>query len=381
MANLAFDKSMRSFDADGRMHVQVSNISKAMVCPYYGREIPDAERMGLQADKIYYLLRDPVELEAAASTFRNLPLLIQHVPVSADEPRKDLVVGSTGSDVEYVAPYLKVSLSIWDSAAIAGVETKEQTELSSAYRYTADMTPGVYEGTAYDGVMRNIIGNHVALVDVGRAGPDVVVSDNNPFKGNQTMTQKQRLIAAKADARKALVGFIAQDADLADLDKVLDALVGKEDDIAEDESDDELYEDDPDSPGKRRKKVVAAADDADPEDDAADKPAKPEVTAAAMDKAIAVAVSKAKADVEALHIARREVAPMVGEVALDSAEAVYKFALDHAKVDVAGVHPSAYRTLIKMASAEKPQPAKLGMDAEAVKQATEQFPMLKRFAK
>lgn len=380
MQKLAFDKSVRHFDADGRLHVDVSHISKAMVCPYMGSEIPDADALGLDVSKIYMLLRDPEELAKAAPTFRNLPLLIQHVPVSADEPRKDLVVGSTGSDVEFNAPYLSVSLSVWDSPAIAGIESKDQTELSSAYRYTADMTPGVYEGTEYQGVMRNIVGNHVALVDVGRAGPDVVVADLNPFKGNQTMKKKQRLIAAKTDARKALSGLIAQDADLADLDKVLDALVGKEDEeIAADESDDELYEDDPDAPGKRRKKVIAAADDADPEDDAKDLPKKPEVTKAAMDSAIAAAVKQTKVDMEALHAARREVAPMVGEVALDSAEAVYKFALDHAKIDTDGVHPSAYRALIRMAGEQKTKPVTFGMDAAAAVKVAEQFPQLSRF--
>jgi len=390
----AFDKSVRHFDVDGRLHVDLSNISKAMVCPYMGSEIPGADTLGLDAGKVYMLLRDPQELERAAPTFRNLPLLIQHVPVSAEEPRKDLVVGSTGSDVEFNAPYLSVSLSVWDAPAIAGIESKDQAELSSAYRYTPDMTPGVYEGTEYDGVMRNIVGNHVALVDVGRAGPDVVVGDSNPFKG-KTMKKGQRLIAAKTDARKALDGLIAQDADLSLLDKLLARLAmdaEKEDDkekaVAEDESDDDLYEDDPDNAGKRRKKVVAAADDstgADPDGKAKDLPAKPEVTKAAMDSAIAVAVEaatkKVRADMEALHVARKEVAPMVGEVALDSAEAVYKFALDHAKVDVVGVHPSAYRSLVKMACAPKAAVPAFAQDAAAAAKVTEQFPQLARFNK
>lgn len=394
---LAFDKSVRSFDVDGRLHVAVSNISKAMVCPYLGSEIPGADALGLDAGKVYMLLRDPQELERAADTFRNLPLLIQHVPVSAEEPRKDLVVGSTGSDTVFNAPYLSVSLSVWDAPAIAGIESKDQAELSSAYRYTPDMTPGVYEGTAFDGVMRNIVGNHVALVDVGRAGPDVVVSDQNPFKGTPEMKTKQRLIAAKADARKALSGVIAQDADLSLLDALLARLaMDAEPDgdepkkkVAEDEDESgDDYEDDPDNAGKRRKKVVAAADDdtgADPAGKAKDLPAKPEVTKAAMDSAIAAAVTaataKVKADMEALHVARKEVAPMVGEVALDSAEAVYKFALDHAKVDVEGVHPSAYRSLVKMAGAPKAAAPVYAQDAAAAVKVTEQFPQLARFNK
>jgi hypothetical protein len=374
---LAFDKSARSIDVDGRMHVSVSNISKACVSPYMGNEVPDHEALGLKPDAVYMMLRDPAELAKAAPTFRNLPLLIQHVPVSAEEPRRDLIVGSTGSDVEFKAPYLTASLSIWDAEAIAGIDSKDQAELSSAYRYTADMTPGVYEGTAYDGVMRNIEGNHVALVDVGRAGPDVVVADQNPFKGTE-MKKKQRLVAAKTDARKALEGKLAQDADLADLDKVLDALVGEEDNPALDESDDELYEDDPENPGKRRKKVVAAADADEPAEPEGAK--KPEMTKAAMDSAIALAVKNATIAIEALHVARKEVEPMVGEVALDSAEAVYKFALDKAGIDVEGVHPSAYRAMIKLVGVQKAKPVTpISMDAATAKTVAAQFPNLSRF--
>lgn len=178
-AALAFDRNtVRSFDRDGRLHVATTNISKAAINPYLGREIPDFEALGLNPDKTYRLFRDPEELAKAASTFNNLPLLSRHVPVSADDHQPDLVVGSTGSEAEFDAPYLRNSLVIWARHAIAGVEDRSKQELSSAYRYRADMTPGTYEGAAYDGVMRDIVGNHVSLVTEGRAGPDVVVGDS-----------------------------------------------------------------------------------------------------------------------------------------------------------------------------------------------------------
>jgi len=66
---------------------------------------------------------------------------------------------------------------IWARDAIDDVENGVKKELSAAYRYRADMTPGTYEGEAHDGVMRDIVGNHVATVREGRAGSDVVVGD------------------------------------------------------------------------------------------------------------------------------------------------------------------------------------------------------------
>lgn len=177
---LALDRSsVRHYDADGRMHVALSPISKANVCPYSGKEIPNAEELGLKPNQVYQLLRDPDELKKAAQTSNNIQLLIKHDPVSIVDPKKDITVGSTGTDAEWNYPYLMNSLVVWDKDAIEGIESDKQKELSAGYYYTADMTPGTYEGVHYDGVMRNINFNHVALVVEGRAGSDVVVGDSS----------------------------------------------------------------------------------------------------------------------------------------------------------------------------------------------------------
>jgi hypothetical protein len=132
---------------------------------------------GLDPDRVYQLLRDPDELAKGAPTFNNIPMLSRHVPVTADDHKPDLVIGSTGADAVSGAPHLRNSLVIWARDAIDDVEDEKKKELSSAYRYRADMTPGIYEGVRYHGIMRDIVGNHVALVKEGRAGSDVVVGD------------------------------------------------------------------------------------------------------------------------------------------------------------------------------------------------------------
>jgi 8-oxo-dGTP pyrophosphatase MutT (NUDIX family) len=173
---LAFDR--RTIDIDGRLRVDLTPISKANVCPYRGSEIPDWEALNLDPDRIYYLYRDAKELEKAASSFNNVPLLGDHVVTSAEDHPKDVVVGATGTDAVFQYPYLYNSLAVWTQEDIDGIETKQKTELSSAYHYRFDPTPGeAPDGTRYDGVMRDIVGNHVAIVVEGRAGPDVVVGD------------------------------------------------------------------------------------------------------------------------------------------------------------------------------------------------------------
>lgn len=222
MANdrFAFDESVRLIDQDGRLRVAVSNISKSNVCDYLGREIPNWEALGLSSRKIYKLLRHPEELAKAAHTFNGIPILDTHVPSTAWDHPHGRVVGTTGTEAKFEPPYLKNSLIIWTEEAIDGIESNKQRELSCGYRYQVDMTPGTFEGEAYDGVMREILGNHVALVEDGRAGTDVIVGDSKleitPIMKPKAMTHKAAL------AKGALLASVRLAADKKlDLDSLL----------------------------------------------------------------------------------------------------------------------------------------------------------------
>lgn len=387
--SLAQDRSMRSYDEDGRLHVETSNISKATVNPYYGSEIPNHDKLGLEPTKVYYMLRDPEELEKAVQSFNNLPLLSKHIPVSADEPQKDVIVGTTGSDAKFEDGYLKCSLAVWDSEAIAGIESGEQMELSSAYRYTADMTPGEFNGMRYDGLMRDIVGNHVALVDVGRAGRDVVVSDADPFCERTVMKLKA---GAKARIQAAVQPLLAQDAELSpdELLQVIGSLTN-EVQTAEDDGE-ELPSEDAEEVGtdedetaededveSESEEVAADEDETNESEQPEEQPAQAQDRAMmkiAMDKAIAKAVAAERKRAQALAQAQRDVAHLVGDVAMDSAEDVYKFALEQHGVDVAGVHPSAYRAMVGLIGKSKG-----GIAMDSANSASKQFKGLDRIRK
>lgn len=405
---LAFDRSARRIDADGRLHVEASRISKAAVNPYYGREIPGSQSLGLEPDKVYRLLRDPVELERAAPTFARLQILSEHTPVNADDPKKEITVGAIGSDVKFDAPYLVADICVWDAEAIAGIESNEVRELSCSYRYIPVMTPGVYDGEAYDGIMTEIQGNHLALVEVGRAGSDVVVADANPFKHEVSAMKMTKLgkalfvalglaspvlaadsslpdLVGKADRRTfkrdEIKGkLLALDASLDSnkLDAVLDAILDVEQDPApvQTPAEDE-------SPAEKVKAMLAGKVDDDtiaaiiallPAAEAVDED--PDVMKKDdVDKAM----DSLRADLRQAEEAKRDVRDVVGDVfGMDSAGDVYAFALDHMKVDHTGVEGvPALRALFKLAvgKQETKQPV---IAADGAKLA-ERFPNATRF--
>lgn len=210
---LAFDAAItaRRIDENGFMHVDACPISKATVNPYLGREIPNWQDLGLNPERVYYGLRDPEELAKAAPTFNGLPLMQGHHDYTADAPPKEYQVGSTGTEARFEEPYLLNALSITDKKAIKSVEDGSCKQISCSYRYTPDMTAGEYQGAKYDFVMRDIRGNHVALVPQGRAGSDVVVSDSLPVEIEKTTKGEKKQMK---NLSKDILGFKRRKADL-----------------------------------------------------------------------------------------------------------------------------------------------------------------------
>ncbi|HDJ1441611.1 TPA: DUF2213 domain-containing protein [Serratia rubidaea] len=428
---LAFDRgSVRKYDKVGRLQVERSHISKANVCGYYGREIPNAESLGLEPDKLYMLYRDPDELRKAAKTFNNIPILCRHKPDFPGAPARELRVGTTHANSEFDGTYLNNGLSIWDNSAIAGIETDEQRELSSSYAYVADMTPGVTpDGVKFDGVMRDIVGNHVALVEDGRAGSDVLVFDSLPQE-LQRMKLNRKGVAMRAALGAYLKPRLAQDASPKDLTQLvgkhkrpnaianavkaafggrlaqdmdiepaeLAELMEAAEEVVEPDEQEQAFDTDnplegvlalladkvPEEVLEKIKAALMPAEDEEtdfppPDDENPDTVSKP-----AMDAAIRLAADKATKDAtknfHRVRVAENEVRPLIGDVvAMDSAEEIYRTALEQVGVDIADVHPSAYRGMVQFAISQKnaTQTPRMAHDAAAAGSFAADFPTAK----
>lgn len=358
---------MRSQDPFGRMKVEWTNISKANVCPYMGREIPGYKALGLDAAKVYMLWRHPQELAKAAHTFDMVPLMDEHIVTDAANPELHAVAGTIGSGVRFKYPYLQAPLAIWVGDSVDDVKTRRKRQLSCGYGYTPDMTPGqTPEGVAYDGVMRHIIGNHVTIVKDGRAGPDVLVADEDPFIEEAPVMKRKPVVDAVVTA---LAGVTLTPEQQTALDVALDSAIAPLEVAARDAGKKDA---DGDNDGDKKKPVNAKE-----HGEACDCGAKGCGKSMAKDSvtkeqaqqlandAAAAAVKLALGAERALVAARQDVADLVGNVALDSAEAVYRHSL--AKEKVAGhdtIHASALATVWGIHKAGKVAGASQAHDAQ-----------------
>lgn len=142
---------------------------------YLGRELG---RPDLQVVNVY---RDESEVFKAASlhTFSKLPITNDHpaTEVTADNWR-DLAVGTTGDEVLRDGEYLRIGLKITDAAAVKAVQDGKR-ELSVGYSAEIVWQDGVApDGTPYQAMQRNIVANHIAIVDAARAGKKARIGDS-----------------------------------------------------------------------------------------------------------------------------------------------------------------------------------------------------------
>lgn len=393
--------SARRKDENGFLHVADNPVSRVQVAPYYGYEIPDWQKYRLDPDRQYHFLRPADELEAMVPSIKNLPIELDHHETDAENLPKAAVIGSMGSDARFDGEFLRVSLCFTDADAIRAIESGEIRELSMSYFFDLDMTPGSHEGQPYDGVMRNLRGNHLALVTSGRCGPRVGVRDAASPQPLETDMDK-KTIALPAGLVGRLLKVLgrqktAQDADPAEIEareselieelKEVQALELAQQAAGEDETPPPppaAADDEPDGPDALVAAVMELAKQAQLDDDVMEKlaellaklkesarpetqpaldgkggcdgdpasaPTPQDVKKAAQDSARAVVEN-----MQALMDACEAVRPVLGNirpnVARDSAADVYKQALQKMGISCAGIPSSAYAHMYKAASSQ-----------------------------
>lgn len=168
----------KEIDTNGYVTYYDVPMTKIGVFPYLGRQIsPD-----LIPDKIYQVLRPEEELtrEETLKSLEKIPFVNEHTMIGDGftPPEEKGIEGTTLTNVKVKLPLITNDLTAYTQRVKDLIEKDDKRGLSMGYRCRYDLTPGEYEGQRYDAIQRDIIFNHIALVDEGRMGDECRIMDS-----------------------------------------------------------------------------------------------------------------------------------------------------------------------------------------------------------
>ncbi|ACL61051.1 DUF2213 domain-containing protein [Methylobacterium nodulans] len=191
-AEIANAREMRN----GALVLQAKAARGGNVQDYLGAEVGKPE---MPVVRVY---RDADEVFRADSlrTFGHKPVTLDHPPSPVTPTTwRDVARGHVGEEVLRDGEFVRIPMLLADQTAIEAVKDGKR-ELSVGYQCDLDWTPGTTpDGRAYDARQTNIVVDHVAIVDRGRAGPECRIGDQHPAEA-KTM----RVLSDQQQQREAI---------------------------------------------------------------------------------------------------------------------------------------------------------------------------------
>ena len=189
--------------------------------------------------------KEEVFKKESMETLGGVPLTNRHpTELLNSKNTKQYAVGFTSDKVQQNDIFLETIATITDQDLIDEIEQGGLREVSCGYECELEEAPGEFDGQAYDVIQRNIKYNHLAVVDKGRAGPQVRLkldssdailenqcnndkiendqNKNQKVKGGKTMT-KVMVNGVEYEASEPLAGAI-----VAALEKAKTEMAGAE---------------------------------------------------------------------------------------------------------------------------------------------------------
>jgi hypothetical protein len=291
----------------------VANVRTARIGTqdYLGAELnrPDLDRVTVYRDE------SEVFLKSSLQTFGLLPVTDDHPAdlVTADTARM-VSVGTTNEEVLRDGEYLRIGIKLTDAATIRKVQDGKR-ELSVGYVSELVWGDGIApDGTAYQARQTNIIGNHIAIVAAGRAGPLARIGDAIARWGASPITdEKDTLMADAIQTRTVLIdglSVVTTDAGAQALEKLMKDMAKTKEEM--DKKDGELAAKDAEL-AAMSKTVLSDAD----------LDAKVAARADLIGKAKAIAKDMATAGLSDAAIRRAAVVARLGDVALTGKSEAY----------------------------------------------------------
>lgn len=186
----------RHLDDNGYITVDESPILRAGILEYYGSELiegfdgDEIDGVKIIPDKVYRVYIPPEELERAADSFKLLPITNDHEWLgNGGANARDFQEGSTGESVTVKDDMIFVPLKFTGDEIITALNQGKE-ELSASYTNTLSKS----DNADYEFVSTDIKGNHVALVEKGRCGPDVKVLNKQMERKHMKIKNEMKLI-------------------------------------------------------------------------------------------------------------------------------------------------------------------------------------------
>jgi uncharacterized protein len=146
--------------------------SRTGIQTYSGAEVGKPEMATVRV----YRPESEVFKKDAMASFTTIPVTVDHpaIAVTADNWRQ-FAVGSTGEDIARDGDFIRVPIIVKDAAAIRQIENGKR-QLSMGYTCDLKWETGTTDGGfTYDAIQTNLVGNHLAIVDQARGGPDLII--------------------------------------------------------------------------------------------------------------------------------------------------------------------------------------------------------------
>lgn len=183
-----FSTTERTYTQEGYLVVP-SKISRSGVQDYRAVEMGLTDRDPMAVVVVY---RPPEEVfsDESMASFHNKPITNDHPPELIDASNSTkFSIGHSTSDIKRDGEFLIAELIITDKEVIKQIESGK-IEISNGYECDIEWISGVTpDGVKYDAIQKNIVGNHIAIVSVGRAGPNCKISDTKTTNEGKKMAK------------------------------------------------------------------------------------------------------------------------------------------------------------------------------------------------
>lgn len=186
-------------------------------------------------------LRKPEDVfhPGALESFSMVPITDGHPPeFLTSNNTNQFQKGHVGENIVQDGKFVRGAMLITHADLVEKLTSKKMDEISCGYTCDTDETPGVTDtGDRYDAVQRNIRGNHVAIVPVGRAGGDARVHmDSRAFEmipihtegGNPPAPLEADPVKIKIDGKEYEAGSKEAADAMAAANQKLDSLIEKQ---------------------------------------------------------------------------------------------------------------------------------------------------------